>query len=158
MRPHVRVWHLADMYGCARDVRFARARNRCTKARAFRATGRPYERAGVGGRASDCGESGGPDAERVVLGSSPSALGSLTALAAASRIGIAALGSITSVNSAGTSRVRCASSYRYVRPLPPSGVHWDNAHQNNINDNGTYPKLSAGKITPRAGAQKRVIR
>jgi hypothetical protein len=26
----------------------------------------------------------------------------------------------------------------------PSGVHWDNAHQNNINDNGAYPKLSAG--------------
>ncbi len=23
-------------------------------------------------------------------------------------------------------------------------VHWDNAHQNNFNDNGTYPKFSAG--------------
>jgi hypothetical protein len=43
---------------------------------------------------------------------------------------------------------------RYVRPLPPRGVHWDNAHQNNVNDNGTYPKLSAGINHPSGGRAK----
>jgi len=38
--------------------------------------------------------------------------------------------------------------------LPPSGVHWDNAHQNNINDNGSYPKLSAGINHPSGGRAK----
>ena len=34
------------------------------------------------------------------------------------------------------------------------GVHWDNAHQNNINDNGTYPKLGAGITHPSGGRAK----
>lgn len=32
--------------------------------------------------------------------------------------------------------------------MPPRGVPWDNAHQNNIKDNGTYPKLGAGILHP----------
>jgi len=37
-------------------------------------------------------------------------------------------------------------------PLP--GVHWDNVHQNNVNDNGTYPKLGAGINHPSGGGAK----
>ena len=38
------------------------------------------------------------------------------------------------------------------------GVHWDNVHQNNINDNGTHPKLGPEQLIPWVGAQKRVVR
>ncbi len=38
--------------------------------------------------------------------------------------------------------------------MPPSGVHWDNVHQNNINDNGAYPKLSDGINHPSGGRAK----
>jgi hypothetical protein len=34
------------------------------------------------------------------------------------------------------------------------GVHWDNVHQNNINDNGTYPKLAPQQLIPRVGYAK----
>ena len=34
------------------------------------------------------------------------------------------------------------------------GVHWDNAHQNNINDNSPILDLMPGSIIPRAGARK----
>jgi hypothetical protein len=34
------------------------------------------------------------------------------------------------------------------------GVHWDNVHQNNINDNSPILDLRPGSIIPRAGARK----
>ena len=43
---------------------------------------------------------------------------------------------------------------RQVRSL--RGVHWDNAHQYNINDNSPILNLASGSIIPRASAQKRV--
>ena len=53
-----------------------------------------------------------------------------------------------------THQNRTFPKHKYVRLLPPSGVHWDNVHQNNINDNGTYPKLSAGINHPSGGRAK----
>jgi hypothetical protein len=44
-----------------------------------------------------------------------------------------------------SSHVSCASTAR---------SHWDNVHQNNINDNGTYPKLCAGITYPSGGRAK----
>jgi hypothetical protein len=50
--------------------------------------------------------------------------------------------------------VPTVAKFDCFRPLRSSGVHWDNAHQNNVHDRSIYPKLSAGINHPLSGRAK----